>query len=80
MVRAYAERLQNRRARLVSAWQLLGAMSYRGVLSRGFALVRDEAESAAAARGGGQAGPAPRDRIRRRKGRAPWPAGASGRP
>ena len=43
MVRAYAERLQNRRARLVSAWQLLGAMSYRGVLSRGFALVRDEA-------------------------------------
>ncbi len=45
MVRAYAERLQNRRARLVSAWQLLGAMSYRGVLSRGFALVRDEAGS-----------------------------------
>ena len=43
MVRAYAERLQNRRAQLVSAWQLLGAMSYRGVLSRGFALVRDEA-------------------------------------
>jgi exodeoxyribonuclease VII large subunit len=43
MVRAYADRLQNRRARLVSAWQLLGAMSYRGVLSRGFALVRDEA-------------------------------------
>jgi exodeoxyribonuclease VII large subunit len=43
MVRAYAEGLQNRRAQLVSAWQLLGAMSYRGVLSRGFALVRDEA-------------------------------------
>jgi exodeoxyribonuclease VII large subunit len=43
MVRAYAERLQSRRAQLVSAWQLLGAMSYRGVLSRGFALVRDEA-------------------------------------
>ena len=43
MARAYAERLQNRRAQLVSAWQLLGAMSYRGVLSRGFALVRDEA-------------------------------------
>jgi exodeoxyribonuclease VII large subunit len=42
MARAYEERLQNRRAELVSAWQLLGAMSYRGVLSRGFALVRDE--------------------------------------
>jgi exodeoxyribonuclease VII large subunit len=42
MERAYDERLQNRRAQLFSAWQLLGAMSYRGVLSRGFALVRDE--------------------------------------
>ena len=42
MTRAYDERLQSRRAELVSAWQLLGAMSYRGVLSRGFALVRDE--------------------------------------
>ena len=40
--RAYDERLQSRRAQLFSAWQLLGAMSYRGVLSRGFALVRDE--------------------------------------
>ena len=53
MARAYDERLQNRRAQLFSAWQLLGAMSYRGVLSRGFALVRDEAQQAAAARGGG---------------------------
>src|SRR5271163_1440678 len=44
MARAYDERLQSRRAELVSAWQLLGAMSYRGVLSRGFALVRDETE------------------------------------
>jgi exodeoxyribonuclease VII large subunit len=44
MARAYGERLQSRRAQLVSAWQLLGAMSYRGVLSRGFALVRDEAQ------------------------------------
>jgi exodeoxyribonuclease VII large subunit len=42
--RAYDERLQYRRAQLFSAWQLLGAMSYRGVLSRGFALVRDEAQ------------------------------------
>jgi exodeoxyribonuclease VII large subunit len=44
MRRAYAERLQSRRAQLVSAGQLLGAMSYRGVLARGFALVRDETE------------------------------------
>ena len=44
MVRAYDERLQSRRAQLFSAWQLLGAMSYRGVLSRGFALVRDETQ------------------------------------
>ena len=42
MTRAYDERLQSRRAELLSAWQLLGAMSYRGVLSRGFALIRDE--------------------------------------
>jgi len=42
MARAYDERLQMKRAQLFSAWQLLGAMSYRGVLSRGFALVRDE--------------------------------------
>jgi exodeoxyribonuclease VII large subunit len=44
MARVYGERLQSKRAQLVSAWQLLGAMSYRGVLSRGFALVRDEAQ------------------------------------
>ena len=44
LVRAYDERLRMRRAELGSAWQLLGAMSYRGVLSRGFALVRDESE------------------------------------
>ena len=44
MARAYDERLQSRRAQLFSAWQLLGAMSYRGVLSRGFALVRDETQ------------------------------------
>ena len=42
--RAYDERLQMRRAQLFSAWQLLGAMSYRGVLSRGFALIRDETQ------------------------------------
>jgi exodeoxyribonuclease VII large subunit len=44
MTRAYDERLQAKRAQLFSAWQLLGAMSYRGVLSRGFALVRDETQ------------------------------------
>jgi exodeoxyribonuclease VII large subunit len=44
MTRAYGERLQARRAQLFSAGQLLGAMSYRGVLSRGFALVRDETQ------------------------------------
>jgi exodeoxyribonuclease VII large subunit len=44
VARAYDERLQSRRAQLFSAWQLLGAMSYRGVLSRGFALVRDETQ------------------------------------
>ena len=40
-----SERLESRRAQLASAWLLLGAMSYRGVLARGFALVRDEAET-----------------------------------
>jgi exodeoxyribonuclease VII large subunit len=44
MTRAFDERLQSRRAQLFSAGQLLGAMSYRGVLSRGFALVRDETQ------------------------------------
>jgi exodeoxyribonuclease VII large subunit len=44
MRRAYDERLQSRRAQLFSAGQLLGAMSYRGVLSRGFALVWDESQ------------------------------------
>jgi exodeoxyribonuclease VII large subunit len=44
MRRAYAERLASRRARLGAAASLLGAVSYRGVLARGFALVRDEAD------------------------------------
>ena len=44
LARAYDDRLQSRRTQLASAWQLLGAVSYRGVLSRGFALVRDEAQ------------------------------------
>ena len=41
--RALAERLRQREARLASAWQVLSAVSYRKVLARGFALVRDEA-------------------------------------
>ena len=69
MTRAYDERLQARRAQLFSAGQLLGAMSYRGVLSRGFALVRDETQKPLWRADGGQAGAAPRDRIRRRKDR-----------
>jgi exodeoxyribonuclease VII large subunit len=44
MGRCFADGVRHWHARLVSAWQLLGAMSYRGVLARGFALVRDEAE------------------------------------
>ena len=50
MIRADDERLQARRAQLFSVGQLLGAMSYRGVLSRGFALVRDETKSLYGAR------------------------------
>jgi exodeoxyribonuclease VII large subunit len=44
MDRAFTERLLGRRARLDSVGQLLDAVSYRGVLARGFALVRDEAD------------------------------------
>ena len=44
MRRAYVERLTSRRARLAAAAQLLDAVSYKGVLARGFALVRDEAD------------------------------------
>jgi exodeoxyribonuclease VII large subunit len=36
--------VQGKQAQLNATWQLLGAMSYRGVLSRGFALVRDESQ------------------------------------
>jgi len=44
MTRGFGERLQNRRARLDAVGQLLDAVSYRGVLARGFALVRDETD------------------------------------
>ena len=70
MARAYGERLRSkRRAQLVSAGQLLGAMSYHGVLSRGFALVRDEAQRPLRRAAEVSPGAAPRDRIRRREGR-----------
>jgi len=40
--RAFAEAAAGRRARFAAAAQLLDAVSYRAVLARGFALVRDE--------------------------------------
>jgi exodeoxyribonuclease VII large subunit len=40
--RALQAALAQRRARLVAAAQFLGAVSYRNVLKRGFALVRDQ--------------------------------------
>jgi len=39
--RAYQEILSSRERRLSGCWQLLEALSYRGVLARGFALVQD---------------------------------------
>ena len=79
MTRAYDERLQSRRAQLFSAWQLLGAMSYRGVLvARLRARAGRDAETSVA-RGGGEAGAAPGDRVRRRKDRRHSRAAASGR-
>jgi len=54
--RALATTLQRFQARVAHSGQLLGALSYRGVLARGFALVRDEqglAVHAAAAVGPG---------------------------
>ena len=41
--RAFAEAQQRRRTRLAAAAQVLSAVSYRSVLARGFALVRDAA-------------------------------------
>ena len=46
MTRCHEERLLARRARLNAVAQLLDAVSYRGVLARGFALVRDEKDKA----------------------------------
>ncbi len=44
MDRAFAERVRIGRARFSAAAQLFGAVSYKSVLARGFALVRDAAE------------------------------------
>ena len=71
VLRSAASALRNlprrrRRDRVRSAGQLLNAFSYRGVLSRGFALVRDPEGRAAARGGGGQRRHAARDRIFRR--------------
>ncbi len=44
--RAYIDGLEGRRGRLTALWQMAGAVSYRGVLDRGFALVRDKAGAA----------------------------------
>jgi exodeoxyribonuclease VII large subunit len=41
--RAFGEPLESRRARVAATAQMLDAVSYHGVLERGFALVRDEA-------------------------------------
>ena len=57
------------RARLAAAANLLGAVSYRGVLARGFALVQGRGRPAAAARSRSRRGAAAPDRIRRRDGR-----------
>ncbi len=44
--RAYADGVEVRHSRLLALWRHAGAVSYRGVLARGFALVRDEADRA----------------------------------
>jgi exodeoxyribonuclease VII large subunit len=44
--RALTILVQRQQARVASSGQLLSAFSYRGVLARGFALVRDDADQA----------------------------------
>jgi exodeoxyribonuclease VII large subunit len=44
--RALATAMQRHQARVATGGQLLTALSYRGVLARGFALVRDQADQA----------------------------------
>ena len=43
--KAFQDALLRRRVRLAAVAQLFGAVSYRGVLARGFALVRDERDA-----------------------------------
>ncbi len=43
--RAYRKPISVRRDRVDATWQMLRAVSYRGVLTRGFALVRDETDT-----------------------------------
>src|SRR2546430_13151049 len=50
--RALAMAMQRLDARVAHSGQLLGALSYRGVLTRGFALVRDQQGHAVHAAGG----------------------------
>src|SRR5256886_13810473 len=50
--RAFAMAMQRLDARVAHSGQLLGALSYRGVLTRGFALVRDQQGHAVHAAGG----------------------------
>jgi exodeoxyribonuclease VII large subunit len=42
--RAFADGVEARCSRLAAVWRHAGAVSYRGVLERGFALVRDEGD------------------------------------
>ena len=52
--RALTTLVQRQQARVQASSQLLAALSYRSVLARGFALVRDEQGAALACRGGGR--------------------------
>jgi exodeoxyribonuclease VII large subunit len=85
MTRAVGEREDNRRVRLAAAAQMLDAVSYHGVLERGFALVRDESNRPL--RRAAEINAAERLRIEFSdgvvaavaEGRAPAPSGASNR-
>jgi exodeoxyribonuclease VII large subunit len=85
MARAVGEREENRRVRLAAAAQMLDAVSYHGVLERGFALVRDESNRPL--RRAAEINAAERLRIEFSdgvvaavaEGRAPAPSGASNR-
>ena len=69
--RALATATQRHQARVAHSGQLLAALSYRGVLARGFALVRDEQGHAVHAAGGIGPGAQLTSGICRRTRRAP---------